>query len=54
MTTIYEVWIKEVYRVIILRFKGNDVNYFKEKTDWRRHYDNRLSAHEAVTISCGC
>jgi len=53
MTTIYEVWIKEVYRVISLRFKGDDVDGFKSSTDWRSHYDNQLTAHEAVTISCG-
>jgi len=53
MTTIYEAWIKEVYRVIMLRFKGSEVNDFKEKTNWQAHYDNKLTAHEAVTISCG-
>jgi len=53
MTTIYEVWITEVYRVIGLRFQDNDAADFKTRTDWKTYYDNQLTAHEAVTISCG-
>ena len=53
MTTIYKVWIREVYRVIGLRFKGDEANDFKLKTDWEAHYSNKLTAHEAVTIFCG-
>lgn len=39
--------------MISLRFKGSDVDSLKELTNWRAHYDNKLTAHEAVTISCG-
>ena len=53
MTTIYQVWIKEVYRVITLRFSDKDAESFKSKIDWEAHYNNRIMPHEAVTISCG-
>ena len=47
----YKIWMKEVARVIGLRFKDQDVSNFEGLADWKRHYDNKLTAHEAVTIA---
>ena len=47
----YKIWIKEVKRIIGLRFKDLDMSDFKGLADWELHYDNKLTAHEAVTIA---
>jgi len=50
----YEIWIKEVTRVIGLRFKDKGTSDFNGLEGWRQYYDNKLTAHEAVIMCCGC
>ena len=46
-----KIWLKEVKRIIDLRFKGEDTSKFRDWTDWKRLYRDDLTAHEAVTLS---